>query len=130
MDELEARLHRTWVQLLYDGGRIDDSSAVADATISICYENFDFRSIAVNLPTDVAMRIANDGPFLDNLRKSLRVVAQGYITDQNNSQIDLSEEDIHFRVRLIEPEEGWQEKLFAGNGPPETAPRLSDENKS
>ena len=111
MENLEEKLHRTWIALLIDGGLKDAASVVLDATITLLEDNYQYYGFSVDLPPSAAITVQTNSDLAEKLEKSLKVVARGYIEDQNGYPLDVDEITIKFRIKLMEPEEGWKENV-------------------
>ena len=107
MTEIEAKLHRTWIQLLSETNYHELATAILDADVTILCEGFDAYGISIDIPTYSYGMIANNASYKEILSKSLLVVSKGYITNQNGYIID--NPVIEFRLKLIEIENGWKE---------------------
>lgn len=107
MTETEAKLHRTWVQLLSETNYNELATTVLDADITILCEGYDAYGISIDLPTYSYGIIANNTSYKEILSKSLLVVSKGYLVDQNGyiNQNPI----IEFRLKLLEIEDGWKE---------------------
>lgn len=106
MNDLEVKLHRTWVQLLLEAGQRELASAVLDADVTTLASGYDAYGLSIDLPPSAFPLIHGNTAFREALVKTLKAVARGHITDQNGS--DLPDLAIEFRMKLIDAEEGWK----------------------
>ena len=106
MDELNAKLHRTWVQLLIDNGYREIAAIAIETEVHILYSGYNLESIAFDIPTSAYVYIKNDEQMKKAMERAMRTVSQGRIYDGNGNV----EDNLPFiyRVQLIEVEEGWQ----------------------
>jgi hypothetical protein len=106
MDGLDAKLHRTWVQLLIDNSYREIAAIAVDIEVYILYCGYDPESITFDVPTSAYVYIKKDDQIKNIMERAMRTVSQGRIYDNNDNVVD----DLPFmyRVRLIEVEENWQ----------------------
>ncbi len=102
MEEVEAKLHRTWIQWLVDTGHRELAAAVLDAELRMKRSDFgDDLGIYIDIPSSAYAFIGNQPDLERILKSSLTVVIKGRFTDQNGNEID-RDPDIKFRVKLLE----------------------------
>jgi hypothetical protein len=106
VNEIETRLHRTWVQLLLEAGQRELASAVLDADVITLVSGYDAYGLSIDLPPSSFPLIHGNAAFKDALVKTLKAVAKGYVTDQNGG--DVHDPAIEFRMKLLDAEEGWK----------------------
>lgn len=108
MNELEAKLHRTWVQLLIDNDYREIAAIAVEAEVYILfvYDGYEPESIAFDIPTSAYVYINNDEQVKKVMERAMRTVSQGRIYGNNSNVVN----DLPFiyRVQLIEVEQGWQ----------------------
>ena len=107
MDEIENKIHRTWIQLLIDTNYNELAATVIDSDVSILYEGYDAYGISIDMPTYSYGIIATNEKYKEILSKSLLVVSKGYIRGQNGYIVE--NPIVEFRIKLLEIEEGWKE---------------------
>lgn len=79
MNELEAQLHRTWVQLLADHNYRDLAAIAVDSEIKILYSDNNPYGFAISVPTSWFGKIKNDADFKKIMSRALKSVADGNI---------------------------------------------------
>jgi len=106
MNELDAKLHRTWTQLLIDNDYREIAAIAVETEVHILYDNYDPEFIAFDIPTSAYVYIKNDEQIKKVIERAMRTVSQRRIYDNHGNFAD----DLPFvyRVRLIEVEQGWQ----------------------
>lgn len=104
MNNLEERLHRTWIQALAEYGYPTLAAIAIDAELSIIWEEVSsWEANAVMMWIDVPL--SSYKMFRDNqeiIKKILTGVTKGHVEGEPNLPIE-------FRVALLEVEEGWKE---------------------
>src|SRR5262245_37596866 len=106
MGDLEAKLHRTWVELLVEVGHRELASAVLDADVTILVSGFNAYGLSIDLPPSSFPLVHGNPAFKEVLVKTLKAVGQGHVRDQNGN--DVADPAIEFRMKLLDPEEGWK----------------------
>ena len=114
MEDLEQKLHRTWVQALVDLGFTEIASVAIDSEIHFdCDEYEDFnrwisvpKGIYLDIPT-VHFSFAKKNE--DAIVKTLVGVCKGHVYDSDGRSIDSTDFPVSFRVALLEVEEGWRD---------------------
>jgi hypothetical protein len=113
MNELEAKLHRTWVQLLIDNGHPEIAAIALESEVCLLYLHDDRygrypypESIALGFPTFSWIYINNDEQIQKIIEGSIRTVIQCNIFDDDGHFRD--DLPVIYRVKLAEVEEGWQ----------------------
>src|SRR5262245_52510180 len=106
MNDLEVKLHRTWVQLLLEAGHRELASAVLDADVTTLVAGYSDYGLSIDLPPSSFLLIHGDPSLKEALAKTLKAVARGYITDQNGNEV--SDPAVEFRMKLLDAEEGWK----------------------
>ena len=109
MNELEGKLHRTLVQILLDYNHRELAAMAIDAEIDIAYGNWNPDMIFINLPPASYGIITKSESFTEIMAKSLSLVSNGYIHDQNGN--DMGQIPVEFRIKLIDVEANWQNKV-------------------
>ncbi len=77
MNELEEKLHRTWIDILLTGGFTKEIELVLDADLSITYGGYDPDGIAIDSPATFAVQVNCDDEVRRTLEKTLRLVLHG-----------------------------------------------------
>lgn len=109
MNETEERIHRTWIELLKDTGFTELASAILDAEIEYMHSQWDQIGLYINLPPSSYSLIKQNQNHQELLKRSLKAVAQGRISDQNGNE---NENPIfEFRLKLLPIEDGWKEVM-------------------
>ncbi|MBD1911448.1 MULTISPECIES: hypothetical protein [unclassified Leptolyngbya] len=106
MNEFEAKLHRTWVQLLVDNDYKEIAAIAIETEVSFVYSGYNPEAIAFDVSTSAYVYIKNDERIKKVMERAMQTVSQGYIYDNN----DVLVEDLPFvyRVRLLEIENDWK----------------------
>lgn len=113
-ENLEQKLHRTWVEALVEFNLSSLASVAIDTQLMIATEEYNEgfnswvsvpRAIILDIPISTYAFIKKNE---EAVKRTVRGVCQGHISDSNGRKIDVSELDIEFRVALLEVEEGWQ----------------------
>lgn len=106
MDEFDAKLHRTWVQLLIDNDYREVAAIAIDTEIHVLYDGYHPESIAFDIPTSAYVYVKNNDQIKKLMERAMRTISQGRIYNNNEHVVD----DLPFiyRVKLIDVEEGWQ----------------------
>jgi hypothetical protein len=109
VNELEKKLHRTWVQLLAGYNHRELAAIAIDAELDILYDNWSPYVISVDLPPEVYGVITKNEAFKELMVKSIELVSDGYIKDQNG--YDMGQVPVQFRMKLIDVEDNWKDKV-------------------
>lgn len=107
MNELDAKLHRTWVQLLVDNSYREIAAIAVETEVHILYNGYNPESIAFDIPTSAYVYIKNDEQIKKVMERAMRTVSHGRIYD-NSSDNTVDDLPFIYRVGLIEVEQGWQ----------------------
>ncbi|HRI04906.1 MAG TPA: hypothetical protein PLL77_14300 [Pyrinomonadaceae bacterium] len=110
-DEFDNKLHRTWVELLLSGNFNEAAKLVVNAELTRLSSGFEYYGICCDLPAASMIRVQTDDELRGQLEKSLRLVATGHLRDQNDEPIDIDGMRIEFRIKLVNVEPDWKEKL-------------------
>ena len=113
MNEFEAKLHRTWVQLLIDNGHPEIAAIATESEVCLLYLHDSFHgrypspeSIAIGFPTFAWIYINNNEQNQRIIEGAMRTVIQGNIFSDDGCLIN--DLPLMYRVKLVEVEEGWQ----------------------
>lgn len=106
MTEFESRLHRTWVQALLEAGQRELAAAVLDADLTVLVSGFSPYGLSIDLPPSSFSLVRTNARHKEVLVKTLKEVAAGHISDQNEGPVD--DPHVELRMKLLDPEEGWQ----------------------
>lgn len=106
MNELEAKLHRTWVQLLIDNGHPEIAAIALETEFSYEYY-FDYEDericcVTFSVPLSVLSYVNESNQIRQVIENTIKSICLDYIIypDDNVS--------FKYRVKLIEVEDGWQ----------------------
>jgi hypothetical protein len=106
MADIEAKIHRTWVQLLLESGHSELTAVALDAYITVLVAGFDAYGLSIDLPPSSFGLVERNPKLKEILCESLTRVAYGYIFDQNGNEVEYLE--IKIRLKLLEVEENWK----------------------
>ncbi len=106
MDELEGKLHRTWVQLLIDNDFREIGAIAIDTDLRIVYNYYDPAAIAFEIPTSAYAYVKNSDQIKKVMERAFATVSQGRIFDNNYNEV--RELPFVYLVRLMDIEQGWQ----------------------
>src|SRR5262249_4626307 len=108
------KIFRTWVHLLLDSNYRELAALVVDGELSIqewYHPDGDrpplLENIFIDLPTSAYSIIMTNKTFQEALIKSLAIVTKGHV----HTKDEIEEVPISFRVKLIEVEENWKQKV-------------------
>ncbi|WP_068817850.1 hypothetical protein [Phormidesmis priestleyi] len=76
MNELDAKLHRTWTQLLIDNDYREIAAIAVETEVHILYDNYDPEFIAFDIPTSAYVYIKNDEQIKKVIERAMRTVSQ------------------------------------------------------
>jgi len=112
VEEFEEKIFRTWIHLLLDSNYRELAALVVDGELSIIetqegYYEPRLENIFIDLPTSAYSIIMTNKTFQEALIKSLAIVTKGYV----HTKDEIEEVPISFRVKLIEVEENWKQKV-------------------
>lgn len=106
MNELEAKLHRTWVQLLIDNGHAEIAAISLETEFSYeyCFYNEAERICCVtfSVPLSVLSYVNKSSQIRQVMEHTIKSICLDYIIYPDD---DVS---FNYRVKLIEVEDGWQ----------------------
>ena len=108
MEELNEKLHRTWVQLLVDNDFKEVAAIAVETNIEVIYDERGYKydkyiaeSIAFDIPTSVYTYIKDNVQIKEIMQRAIKTVIKGHVDcDDSLSFI--------YRVKLINVEKGWQ----------------------
>jgi hypothetical protein len=106
MNELEAKLHRTWVQLLIDNGYPEIAAIALETQVNVLYYNYDPYSIVFSCPTFAWIYVNNNEQIKKIMEYAMITVSLGNIQGDNGYPVN--DLPLMYRVKLVEVEEGWQ----------------------
>lgn len=109
MNDLPQKLLRTVIDLLMSYNMHPIAGLLVDAEIEFQYSNYDFDGILIDLPLLNFNVIDKDEYAKKAIIKGFQKVGMGHLSDQNGNPI--SEFPVEFRIKLIEVEEDWKEKI-------------------
>lgn len=121
MDEFDAKLHRTWVQFLYDHDYTDIAAIAVESEIEVLYQDESPYGLAISIPTAWIKSVNHDNRIRAIMTNALKSVANGHIYYCTGRAMDIKCMKIIYRARLIEVEDGWQnivKSLIANSGDP------------
>ncbi len=109
MDNFEAALHRTWVQLLVEHNYRDIASIAIDTDITVVYDEIpdgfgqsDPDGLMFDIPISMYSVVKNSDHMRTVMERAMRSVALGRILT------DGGEFEFQYRVKLLDVEEDWQ----------------------
>lgn len=109
MNEIEEKIHRTWVQILIDCNFKELAAIAIDCELSTLTSGFDEYGLTIDIPSYSFGFINKNDKHKEILSKSLIKVSTGYIQDQNgNIIVDI---EISYRIKLIDVETNWKSKV-------------------
>lgn len=111
MDELEARLHRTWLALLLAGDYREVAALIVESDLKLSEGNHQVNGLIIDVPPSAYAFISNDSNIRQLVETTLRLIVKGHLDDQNGNSLDTETIDITFRVKLLDVEENWQQKI-------------------
>lgn len=111
MEELEARVHRTLLDVLITGNMKAAARALVNADIRILIENFNPYGWSIDLPTVNMMEVQQNDELRSQIDNALRLVSHGHVTDQNGGRIDVKDLQVEYRIKLIDDVDAWQSKI-------------------
>lgn len=105
--EMAKKIHRTWTQLLIESGYREAAAIAVDCGIDFEW-NYEYASkIYVEVPPNAIRFIRTNSELRKIFEQSLFVVLRGYVLPPS---IDEPEDtEFSYRIKLIEPEENWQQ---------------------
>jgi hypothetical protein len=106
MNELEAKLHRTWVQLLIDHDYREIAAIAIETEVYIFYAGYNPGAITFDVPTSVYGYVKNNESIRKIMERAMTTVSQGRIYDDNDNV--LNDLPFNYRTKLVNIEEGWQ----------------------
>jgi hypothetical protein len=107
MEELEAKLHRTWLEVLVEGNFAEVAALAVDAELLINEGNWQPKGFIIDLAPSSFVLIKQNTSIQQIIDRTLNMVARGHIYDQNGVPIEHLE--IEYRIKLLEPENDWQQ---------------------
>jgi hypothetical protein len=112
VEEFEEKIFRTWIHLLLDSNYRELAALIVDGKLSIDQTQWgnsspQLENIFIDLPTSAYSIIMTNTLFQEALIKSLALVTKGYVHTQDKAE----NVPISFRVKLIEVEENWIQKV-------------------
>ncbi len=125
MDEREAQIHRTWVQLIVDNNFKDIAAIAIDCELEISgYDVEDFgefrridTAILIDIPTEIYSFVKNNERAKSIMERSLLAICNGRFEFYDYGK--KVENPISFRVKLIEIDGDWKNltrTLILGEG--------------
>jgi len=104
MDEFEAKLHRTWVQLLFDTNFEECAAIAVDTELSIIRDDDTNwpRGIAIHITTTSYELITRDSALKQILTKSVIRVTRGHLFIGEDEPI------IEYCIKLVDVEKNWK----------------------
>lgn len=135
MNEQEAKIHRTWIQMLVDHRSKEAAAIGIDTDIALRYErwkthyteddgtqfNADTLTVQFHVPTAAYNYVKNDTAIRESLEQPMRTILEGRILpydawDSFNNTYEQQEFTVQFLelelyVKLIDIEEGWKDKI-------------------
>lgn len=100
------RVHRTWLEMLIQGGYRNVAAAVVDADLAIDRDQWQYSQMILNLPHTAYIIVRNDDELKQSIANTLSFVCHGYYVDQNDNVLDSIPVD--YRVKLLDAPEGWR----------------------
>jgi hypothetical protein len=115
MDELESRLHRTWVASLVEFNFPELAAIAIDFKVRLIEDSFDTFNgeyifvdyIVIDMPIP-SYQISQDN--IDLIKKTLLGICHGHIPIRSGNYFDRNENELNivFRIALLDIEEDWQ----------------------
>lgn len=106
MDEFEAQLHRTWIQILIDANRKEVAALVIDGELNFLRTSWGIRGIVASLPSSAFVLAKNEKSISDVIYQSLQLLCEGHFFTENGERLQNLE--IELRVKLLPVESDWQ----------------------
>ena len=112
MEKLEARLHHTWLSLLLAGEHLEIAGLVVDGELTFLRDGYGGEyGLIVGITPLAYSFVSNDSKSREIIEKTLRAVADGHLTDQNSNLVKSDEMRVEIRVKLLDVEDNWQQKI-------------------
>ena len=116
MDAFEEKLHRTWIQLLRDdhhtalAALLRDGALAVTKTPGLSVEHGEeaSRELAVEIPHEYYNMIITHAFYPEVIERSLEKLFKQYVRLWDNLKIH-----IELRIKLIDGEQGWKDKVRA-----------------
>lgn len=110
MDDFQKKILRTVIELLTTYNMHPIASLLVDAEVEFEYSNYDFYCVRIDLPLLNFNVVDKDDYSRRVIIKAFQKVAVGHLIDGNGNPV---REDfpIEFRIKLIDLEEDWKEKI-------------------
>jgi hypothetical protein len=110
MNEFEGKLHRTLVQLLLDYNHRELAAMVIDGDLEITSDVYrDNFYFTIGLPTVVYDIVVENESFKETIAKTMKVVSKGYDYNEDGSYI--GEPEVAFRIKLVDVDHNWKDKV-------------------
>ena len=107
INDLEKRIHRTWVHFLLDRGYKDLAAIAIESELHISYDSYgNAEGMLVDIPASFHQMVTTEGQVMKTMQESLDTVCHGHITDRDGQWVVPL--GMSFRVKLLGVEEGWQ----------------------
>jgi hypothetical protein len=116
MDEFEEKLHRTWIQLLIDDNHTELAAMLIDGSLEVTktpelyleHGEDASRGLEVEIPHEYYDMIITNALYPDVIESSLKKLFRQHVRLWGNIKIRIS-----LRIKLIDVEQGWKEKVRA-----------------
>jgi hypothetical protein len=106
-EDLEGKLHRTWLEYLVASNQRDIAALAIDAEAILTYESYNDVEVIIDLPLFSYLLLEGNGNLENSIIESFRFVSRGRIFDGNSNLHD--DCPISFRLQLIEVESDWKD---------------------
>ncbi len=111
MEELEALIHRSWIEMLVAGNYREIAALVVDGSIASMYENGYVDGFFVELPPTVMPFIENDPSLKQLIEQTFRTAVYGHVKYSSGNIIEADDIRVVFRMKLLACEDNWREKI-------------------
>ena len=109
IEELQAKLHRTWLHLLTETNDSETAMLVIDSELAIVQDSYGGRrGFTLNLAALAYSHITTDVKVQQRIEGTLRAVAKGRFFDQNGNLVAPEDIAIEYQIKLLEIEPDWQ----------------------
>lgn len=111
MDELAGRLHRSWLELLLASNYVEVAALVVESEFSLVHSGSQGQTLFVDVPPPTYPFVVTEPNIRQLMEVTARAVAKGYFYDEFGNILEADALKIEFRVKLIDVEEGWRDKI-------------------
>ena len=111
MDELAERLHRSWLELLLAGNYIEIAALVVEGELSTFSSRSYGQILYVEIPPLSYPYVLTDPNIRQIMETTVRATAKGHFYDDDGDPLDADALKIEFRVKLLQTEENWRDKV-------------------